>query len=148
MDLYAGVDIVLASALVIKDGSVLVLHRVDHDHYETPGGKLSLSDCTDPEHPTVADLLTCAMRELEEEVDCTAEPIGEPIEHRFTLRDGRRAYVAKFPMRLISGSCTVREQVFDEARFVPIGELRSLRLSPDLFELLDELEALIGTIEP
>ena len=147
MGLRAGVDVILSSALVIEDGAVLLLHRIDHDHYETPGGKLALGDCVDPENPAEADLLRCAMRELEEEVDCIAEPSGPPIEHRFTLRDGRRAYVAKFPMRFVSGSLRVREQVFDEARFVPIRELRSLRLSPDLSELLDEIEPLTGNTE-
>lgn len=141
-------DVVLASALVIKDRSILLMHRTDHDHYETPGGKLETNDCSDPKHPTEDDLLACAVRELSEEVDCAAEPIGAPIEHRFTLRDGRSAYVAKFPMRYVSGSLAVREPIFDDARFVPLDELKDLRLSPDLAELLDEIEALIRTVNP
>ena len=147
MDGTKGVDVILASALIIRDGALLLLHRTDHDHYETPGGKLTASDCADPENPTEDDLLRCALRELEEEVDCTAEPFGTMIEHRFTLRDGRSAYVAKFPMRSLSGSLMTKEPLFDEARFVPVDELSSLRLSPDLSELLDEIETLIRIIE-
>lgn len=139
-------DLVLSSALVINDRSILLLHRTDHDHYETPGGKLDPADCDDPAHPSRDDLLRCALRELHEEVDCEAEPFGAPLEHRFTVRDGRSAYVAKFPMRFVSGSLAVREAVFDHARFVDIDELATLRLSPDLSELTDTIRTLIDTL--
>ncbi|MFT4308153.1 MAG: NUDIX hydrolase [Candidatus Woesearchaeota archaeon] len=136
-------ELILASALVIKDRSILLLHRTDHDDYETPGGKLRADECTDPHHPTREELLACALRELSEEVECTAEPFGDPIEHHFTVRDGRNAYVVKFPMRYVSGSLTPKEDIFDEARLVPIEELHDLRLSPDLSELLDEIITLV-----
>ena len=137
-------DVVLSSGLIIKNGALLLLHRTDHDHYETPGGKLEPSDCTDPENPTENDLLTCAQREITEEVDCVAEPIGPPIEHEFTLRDGRRGYVAKFPMRFISGSLAIKESLFDEARFVRAEELDTIILSPDLEDLKDEIKQLLN----
>ena len=136
-------ELVLASALVIKERCILLLHRTDHDHYETPGGKLRADECTDPNRPTREELLNCALRELTEEVACIAEPFDDPIEHHFTVRDGRNAYVAKFPMRYVSGSLEVREDLFDEARFIGLDELETLRLSPDLSELLDEIITLI-----
>ena len=138
--------LVLSSALVIKDRSILLLHRIDHGHYETPGGKIRADECADPAHPTEEELLRCALRELAEEVDCVAEPIGPPIMHVFTVRDGRRASVAKFPMRYVSGSLAIREALFDHARFVPIEELAQLRLSPDLTDLAEEIGELVETI--
>ena len=140
-------DVVLASALVIKDRSILLLHRIDHDHYETPGGKLSDVDRSDPDLITRDDLLRCALRELSEEVDCIAEPYAAAIEHRFTLRDGRSAYVAKFPMRFVSGSLALREPIFDEARFVTLSEFAQIRLAPDLVELRERIAMLIDDRE-
>lgn len=141
------VDVMLASALIVRDRELLLLYRSDHGYYETPGGKLEAGDCEDPENPTEKDLLRCALRELEEELDCTAEPFGQPLIHEFTIPDGRRARIFKFPMRFVSGSCEVREPIFEHARFIPIEDLGSEPISQDLHALKDEIEALFDTME-
>jgi len=58
--------VILSGCIIIKDKSVLLLHRLKHNHYETPGGKVE--DCKDPENPTIEELRREAKREVLEEL--------------------------------------------------------------------------------
>ena len=61
--------LILSGCLVINDKmEVLLLHRKDHNYYETPGGKVELSECSNPDNPTIDDLSKTAKRELLEEL--------------------------------------------------------------------------------
>ena len=61
--------LILSGCFIINTKQeILLLHRRDHAHYETPGGKVDLTDCVDGYNITEDDLLRTAERELYEEL--------------------------------------------------------------------------------
>ena len=125
----AGVGVV-----VIDDGRLLLVKRggeVGHGLWAVPGGKVRLGET----------LQEAAAREASEEtglqVDIgsvlwVGESIGEgdPPDHHFVLVD--------FAAVVVGGALQADDDAADAA-FVPLDEVRSLPLTPSMFQLLDDL---------
>lgn len=137
--------IVLSGCLITNDKKeVLLLFRKDHNHYETPGGKVRLKKCEKPGIVTNEDLEKTAKRELHEELGGNIK-VGKLQyfgEIEFIIPDGRLAIAHKFITRIISGKPRICEpELFSKLDYLPISHLENYPISPDLKRLLPELKA-------
>ena len=136
--------LVLSGCLIINNNKeILLLFREKHKHYETPGGKVSLEECSNPENPAISDLAKTAERE-------TYEELGDNIKLQklkyfgkveFTIPDGRLAVANKFITKIISGEPQLKEpELFSKFDYLPINKLEKYKISPDLKLLLPKLK--------
>lgn len=136
--------IILSGCLVVNDKrEILLLYRKDHKHYETPGGKVRLNECIDPDSPEIADFARCAERELYEE-------LGDEIKIlelkyfcnvEFKVPDGRTAIAYKFLTKIISGKPRLAEaDLFSGFSWIPIESIEDYPVSPDLKLLTSKLK--------
>lgn len=133
-------DVILSGTFILKGEEVLLLHRIDHDHYEKPGGKLEVSEVEDMHHPTFDELLYRAKKELEEEVgDIEARDFEYLGFVDFTIPGGRAGRAHAFTARYASGLPYPKEENFDSAEFLPIEGLERRKISPDLKLFLPKL---------
>ncbi len=139
--------LILSGCLVVNENKeLLLLYRKDHNHYETPGGKVKPEECSNPENPTIEDLAKAAERETYEELG-----YGIKIEKlryfgnvEFIIPDGRRAVANKFITKIKSGKPIINEpERFSKLEYLPISSLEKYPISPDLKLLLKELKKLI-----
>lgn len=137
-------NLILSGCLVLNDKKeILLLYKKSHSHYETPGGKVELSECSNPENPSIEDLTKTAERETYEELG-----YGIKIEKlryfgnvEFIIPDGRRAVANKFITRIVSGNPIINEpEVFSKLDYLPITSLEKYPISPDLKLLLPKLK--------
>lgn len=139
--------IILAGCLVInKKREVLLLYRKKHGHYETPGGRVRTEECSNPENPTIDDLLKTAKRELFEELgdDIKVEQLEYFGKVAFTIPDGRLAIANKFVTKILSGKPKVNEPGdFSTFDYLPIETLEKYPISPDLKLLIPKLKELL-----
>lgn len=133
------------SGMFIYDNKnrVMLLHRIDHDHYETPGGKIELLDCQDPKNPTEKDYRNAAIREVFEEVGQGF--IFEDPKYvkgiTFEMPNGKTAIAHKFKTKILFGEPKIKEEeTFDEIKWFSKEELRNekSKISPDLKLFLKE----------
>jgi len=135
--------ILLSGCLIINDKKeVLLLYRKDHHHYETPGGKVRLAECYNPNNPNIEDLAKTAERELYEE-------LGDNIKIKkmkyfgkiaFEIPGGKLAIAHKFITSIISGNPKVNEpEICSRYNYLSIEHLQDYPLSPDLKLLLPKL---------
>ncbi|MBN1175733.1 NUDIX hydrolase [Candidatus Woesearchaeota archaeon] len=121
---------------------LLLLHKIKHDHYETPGGKVDLTDCKDSNNPTELDLRNAAIREVFEELGqgfIFEEPeFVKGID--FIKPDGEIATANKFKTKILFGKPIINEPVFDEIKWFSKKDLRKedSKISPDLKLFLKE----------
>ena len=118
-------------AVVIHEGSLLLVKRGREPGkglWAVPGGKVEWGE-------TIA---ATAQREVFEETGVRVAPgpvvwVGESIgpDHHFVLVDVTASYVAGVPQP---------NDDADEARWVPLSEVRSMPLTPTMYELLDTLD--------
>lgn len=138
-------SLLLAGVLLVNDDNeICLLYRKDHQHYETPGGKVDPTDHPGSETPTFEQIRNAAQRELSEE-------LGQQMVYSelayfgavdFAIPDGRRAVATKFLCKFEGGAPKVGEpETFSHFKFIPITELESYPLSPDLKLLLPRLVA-------
>jgi len=117
-------------AVVVSDGAILLVKR-GHDPgkglWAVPGGKVHLGE-------TMRD---AARREVLEETGVDVETgeiawVGETIgpDHHIVLVD--------FHATVLGGEPEAADDA-DEARFVPLGEVRDLPLTATMHDLLDTL---------
>jgi len=141
--------IILSGCLVINDKKeVLLLYRTDHNHYETPGGKVRSAECANPENPSIEDLAITAERELYEELgnDIKIKKLEYFGNIAFDIPDGRLAVANKFITSIISGNPRVNEpERFSKYDYLPIEYLEDYPISPDLKLLLPKLKKYIRT---
>ena len=136
--------IILAGCLVISDKrELLLLFRKDHGHYETPGGKMDLQECSNPESPSISDLAKTAKRELHEELGDDIQV--SDLEYfgcvEFKIPDGRLAIAHKFLTKIISGRPKINEpEIFTKFDYLPLDRLEVHPISPDLKLLLNKLK--------
>ncbi len=136
------------SALLILNNKheLLLVHRKDHDWYETAGGKVDPKDCANYPTITQEDLLRTATRELHEELG-TSIVLEQPSYFgnvEFDLPDGRHAVAHKFLVKYVSGKALVQEpDLFTHARWISLVQLQTVQLSPDLGILLPQLLRLV-----
>lgn len=119
------------------------MYRKDHNHFETPGGKVKTSECANPLNPTINELSKAARRELFEE-------LGENIQIskleyfgcvEFKIPDGRLAVANKFITQIISGKPVINEpDLFSELEYIPIKDLDKYPVSKDLKLFLSRLK--------
>lgn len=137
-------EIILSGTFIYTDKKeLLLLFRKDHQHYETPGGKVEDRDCKDKENPSIHDFKQAAKRELVEE-------LGSEFKHAsldyfgfvsFTVPDGRKAVAHKFITKSISGTPQIQEpQTFSTWNYLAISSLEKESISPDLKLFLPELK--------
>ncbi|MFH1064470.1 MAG: NUDIX hydrolase [Candidatus Woesearchaeota archaeon] len=139
---HIGERIILSGCLIINDKKeVLLLYRTDHNHYETPGGKVRLDECNNPDEPTLEDLAKTAQRELYEELgeDLKIEHFDYFDKVEFSIPGGRLAIANKFLVK-ITGNPRVNEpERFSKFDYLPIEHLEDYPISPDLKLLVPKL---------
>ena len=138
--------IILSGCLILNDkNELLLLHRKDHNHYETPGGKVDIGECLDPNNPSKSELKKTAQREVYEELG--TKIVLAPLEYfgfvEFTVPDGRIAVANKFLTKIISGKPELAEpELFDRFDYLKITNLDLYTISPDLTLFLNQLRDL------
>jgi 8-oxo-dGTP pyrophosphatase MutT (NUDIX family) len=144
VNVYSKDRIILSGCLIFNDNNeLLLLYRTDHNHYETPGGKVELEECDNPENPSIDDLARTAKRELHEELgdDFEAEKLVYFGNVSFTIPDGRLAIANKFATKIISGTPKVNEpERFSKYDYLPVEKLEEFPISPDLKLLVPKLK--------
>lgn len=136
--------VVLSGNLIVNERKeILLLFRMKHGHWETPGGKVELDEVRVWDNPKVEELKKTAQRELSEElgkeVKASVEDYFGSIE--FTIPDGRKAVVHKFVTRIVGGFPVLNEpENFSKMEYLPIAKLEEYPLSPDLKILLPEIK--------
>jgi len=136
--------IILSGNLIINDKKeVYLLYRMDHQFYETPGGKVRVSESRDIKHPTLKELKMTAQRELYEEVGGIKEIISMDYFGKvsFEIPDGRNAIAYKFITK-VEGKLYAKEKIFDKnkSKFIAYNELEKYPLSYDLKLLLPRIK--------
>ncbi|MBI2670636.1 NUDIX hydrolase [Candidatus Woesearchaeota archaeon] len=138
--------IILSGCLVLNDNNeILLLYRKDHQHYETPGGKIDLKDCSNPENPTLEELAKAAEREIYEELGnkIRIKKLEYFMAVEFKTPGGRDAIAHKFITKILSGKPIINEPyLFSRIDYLPINSLNFYPISPDLGLLLKHLNKL------
>lgn len=128
--------IILSGCLIVNDKKeLLLLYRKDHKFYETPGGKVELKECLNPNEPSLEELSNTAERELKEELGTNFkyEPLIYFASVQFKIPDGRIAIANKFLSKIIGGEPILNEpHLFEKFDYLPINKLENYPLSPDL----------------
>ncbi len=128
--------LILSGCFILNERKeLLLLHRKDHDHYETPGGKVDVGECKNPDTISEEELLKTAQREVYEELGRNI--ILAPLQYfgsvEFIIPDGRLAIANKFLTSIVSGKPELAEpHLFDALEYIKISDLDTKPLSPDL----------------
>ena len=146
---YIEIDgkLILSGCFIInKNNELLLLYRKDHNHYETPGGKVEIKDCVDPTRPTTSDLSKAARRELVEElgeeIQFTPLEFFDSVE--FKIPNGRNAIANKFITRITYGTPVINEpETFASFEYIQISQLDKYPVSPDLKLFIPKLKEFI-----
>ncbi len=138
--------LILSGCLIIDKGKLLLLYRPDHNHFETPGGKVSTVDCDNPDKPTMDELRKTAKRELFEELGDSIKVT--PLEFfgsvEFKTPDGREAVANKFTTKILEGTPKINEpNIFSKLEYIEISSLENKPISPDLKILLPKIKEII-----
>lgn len=115
-----------SGGLIVRDGRVAVVHRVEYDDWSLPKGKAKRGE-TDED---------CARREIEEETGLRVE-LGEELATTTHLdAEGRPKRVRWWRMTPRSGEFAPTDEV-DELRWLTLEEARELLTYPRDVELVD-----------
>ena len=143
-NIYNEGRLIMAGCLIINDkNEILLLFRSDHKFYETPGGKIRQEEVSDPNSPTIPEIIKSAQRELYEELGDNIE-IKKPEyfgKVKLTIPDGRPAIEHKVVVKILSGTPRINEQEqFSRLDWLPIDKLEKYPLSPDLRLLASKIK--------
>ena len=123
-----------AGALIINEGRILLIRRARGayvDHWAVPGGRQRRGET----------MREAAAREVFEETGLTVE-VGDPLWVGDILDEAvPPAYhytVVDFEAVVIGGDLEAGDDAA-EARWVPVEEIRDMRLTPTMVDLIDEL---------
>lgn len=97
-----------AGGVVVAEGLVLVVHRPSTDDWTFPKGK---------REPKDGDLITCAIREVQEETGFLCAPQERSLLVRYVMPNGLTKEVTLWRMSVVSGQFTVNDEV-DDGRWV------------------------------
>ena len=122
----------LAGCIILKNNSILLLHRISKDWYELPGGKID-------EKETAQE---AAIREIKEELGCNVTIVRELGNFDFE-QDGHTLNYTWFIGKLESGESpwNVEEETFDHFAFIPLAALSKHSLSTNMKNFVRLLEA-------
>lgn len=134
--------IILSGNIIVNNNQeILLLKRKDHNHYETPGGKVEKSEMADGLNETV--LKETAKRELFEELGKQIqvkrmEYFGS-VEFKIPGKE-IQATAHKF-ITEISGKPVINEpELFSKMEWIHESELDNKPLSPDLKLLVKQIK--------
>ncbi|MBT3407887.1 NUDIX hydrolase [Candidatus Woesearchaeota archaeon] len=128
---------VLAGCIILNKtcDEILLLYREDMGHYETPGGKVKLSDCLDPKNPLLIDCERAAEREIYEEIGPHLK-MGKFCYFGmvpFQISESKKFYAHKFLTKILDGEPKIMEpETFQKLEYIPIAKLDDYPISPDL----------------
>lgn len=135
-------SIILSGNIIVNNNQeILLLFRKDHNHYETPGGKVERSDMLNGLNEDV--LKSTAKRELLEE-------LGDQIEVKRMEYFGNvefqipgkniKAIAHKF-ITEIEGEAKINEpELFSKLEWIHESELESKPISPDLKKMVKQIK--------
>lgn len=130
--------LILSGCVIINNKKeILLLFKKNHQHYETPGGKV------EKENPKEEDLLKEAEREAYEELgnNIKLDKLKYFKKIEFEIPDGRFAIGHHFITKIISGTPKVGEpEIFDHFKWIPIKDLEKHPIAPNVKLLLPELK--------
>lgn len=136
--------IILSGCLILNEKQeILLLYRSDHNHYETPGGKVRLRECENQANPSEEDLKKTAKRELYEELgrDIEIKELEYFGKVEFEIPGGKLAVANKFITKILSGIPKLNEpEIFSKFDYLPIESLEKHSISPDLKLILPKLK--------
>lgn len=121
----------LAGCVILQGSSILLLHRIDKDEYELPGGKVD-----EGETPKET-----AIRELREELLCDVT-----ITRKLGIKDFKQnGFVMTYHWFLARIQDVQKPELgepekFSHYKYVPIDELEKYKLSPNMKNLLEEIK--------
>lgn len=100
----------LAGCRIIKDGKLLLLHRIEYDHWELPGGTIEEGE----------EREETAIREASEEIDCEVR-IKEYLGYiDFELPD-KKLRSHQYSAEIINGEPRITEpDLFDEIEYIDL----------------------------
>lgn len=117
--------------MIVQNNSILLLHRIDKDWWEVPGGK------GEPDEP----LSETAKREVKEELGCEVRilrKLGKTQFNNFQFDLDYTWFLAE-----VSEGQTPKigePANYDELKYIPIADLRKHILSPSAGNLATEIE--------
>lgn len=120
-----------AGCIIVRDNSILLLHRIDKDWWEVPGGKAELGETGEQ----------TAKREAKEELGCRVEIIRELGKTNFLSPKGELDYTW-FLAEIRKGQSpkigVPRE--YDRFEYLPLNKLKTYKLSSSAKNLTIEIE--------
>lgn len=120
-----------AGCVIVKDNSILLLHRIDKDWWEVPGGKGEPGE----------SLEQTAKREAGEELGCSVriiKKLGKTMFNNFQFDLDYTWFLAEIESEQ---SPKIGEpNNYDELKYIPIADLRKHILSPSAGNLATEIE--------
>jgi 8-oxo-dGTP diphosphatase len=117
-----------AGGVVVRDGTVAVVHRPRYDDWSLPKGKLDPGESWEQ----------AALREVEEEIGLRCRLGAELSPVEYTDRKGRAKLVRYWLMEPVGGEFVPNEEV-DEVRWMPYEEAATRLSYPHDRELVSEL---------
>lgn len=120
-----------AGVVIIKDFSILLLHRIDKDWWEVPGGKSEEGE----------SLSETAIREAKEEIGCDVE-IVRALGNTFFKAVGYDLDYAWFLAKIMkkqTPKIAIKKE-YDDLKFIPIEKLHDYHLSSSAKNLLTEID--------
>jgi len=121
----------LAGCIILENKSILLLHRIKSDWYELPGGKID-----EGETPEEA-----AIRELKEELCCDIH-IVQKVGHRDFAESTDTYGYTWFLARIEKGQKPQigEPETFDSFSYLPLDRLSKYNLSPNMKNVLNEIQ--------
>jgi 8-oxo-dGTP diphosphatase len=117
-----------AGGLVVRDGTVLLVHRPKYDDWSFPKGKCGEGESDE----------ACALREVEEETGLRCELLEEVGETSYRDGKGRPKVVRYWRMRALAGDFVPHDEVDEISWVTPEAAAEVLSWSRDL-ALLESL---------
>lgn len=120
----------LAGCLIIENGKILLLHRIDKQHWELPGGVVKEGESIEQ----------AAKREVMEEIKCEVEIQKDLGEIKFSINNQNfsgHVFIAGITKGIPE---IVEMDVFDKLAFIDISELNTYILAPNIMLILERLK--------
>lgn len=119
-----------AGCVIVKNNSILLLHRIDKNWWEVPGGKGEQDE----------SLEKTAEREAEEELGCSVGIIRKLGKTEFNNFQFDLDY-NWFLVEITNGEERINEpEQYDELKYIPLDKFKDHTLSPSAKNLLSAIE--------